>query len=150
MKIYNASIRFDLVQEGPALAINTPEHIVEYMRGAFDDAPLQECFYVVPLNRKNRPICRTRLSMGTVDMAPVGMMELFRAAVLASASAIICVHQHPSGDPSPSGADVAITRRIRDAGQVMNIPLIDHLVIGTVEDDPTGKGYYSFAGAGLI
>jgi DNA repair protein RadC len=150
MKIYNASIHYQMVQEGPAQTVNTPEKIVEYMKGAFDDVPMQECFYLVALNRKNRPLCRTRLSMGTVDTAPVGMMEIFRAAVLASASAIVCVHQHPSGDPSPSSADVAITRRIREAGQVMNIPLIDHVIIGQADEDPTGRGFYSFASAGVL
>jgi DNA repair proteins len=147
MKVYEARIQYSVVRRGRHESLKKPAKIVEYMRGAFDDMPLNECFYVVCLNRKDRPICRTRLSVGTVNSTLVGIMEIFRAAVLASASGIVCVHQHPSGDPSPSSADVAITRRIRRAGEVMDIPLIDHVVIGTIEDDPKGKGYYSFAEA---
>ena len=70
--------------------------------------------------------------------------------MLATACAIICVHNHPSGDPQPSSADVTMTRRLKEASRIMDIELIDHLVIGSQEDDPAGKGYYSFAEAGII
>lgn len=150
MNVYEARIEYSVVRTSHDEPLNEPSKIVDYMHGAFDDTPLNECFYVVCLNRKNRPLCRTRLSQGTIDSTAVNLMEIFRAAVLASASAIVCVHQHPSGDPAPGSADHAMTRRIRDAASVMNIPLLDHVVIGHVEDDPAGKGYYSFAEAGLV
>jgi DNA repair protein RadC len=150
MQVYEASIQYSLVRIGHDEAFNSPSQIVEYMNGAFDDAPLQESFYVVCLNRKNRPLCRTRITIGTATSALAHPREIFRAAVLASACAIVCVHNHPSGDPAPSSADLTVTRQIRDAGQLMGIDLLDHVIIGTKEDDPTGRGYYSFSGAGII
>jgi len=55
-----------------------------------------------------------------------------------------------NADPAPSSADLTVTRQIRDAGQLMGIDLLDHVIIGTKEDDPTGRGYYSFSAAGII
>jgi DNA repair protein RadC len=130
MQVYEASIQYSLVRIGHDEAFNSPSQIVEYMNGAFDDAPLQESFYVVCLNRKNRPLCRTRITIGTATSALAHPREIFRAA--------------------PSSADLTVTRQIRDAGQLMGIDLLDHVIIGTKEDDPTGRGYYSFSGAGII
>jgi DNA repair protein RadC len=92
MQVYEASIQYSLVRIGHDEALNSPSQIVEYMNGAFDDAPLQESFYVVCLNRKNRPLCRTRITIGTATSALAHPREIFRAAVLASACAIVCVH----------------------------------------------------------
>jgi len=101
------------------------------MRGAFDDAPLQESFYVVCLNRKHRPICRNRVTLGTATSTLAHPREVFRIAILASAAAIVCVHNHPSGDPSPSfcrlGGDTTIKRSVQD---LLGIELLDHIVIG--------------------
>jgi DNA repair protein RadC len=120
------------------------------MDGAFAESPMQESFYVVCLNRKNRPLCRTRITLGSATSALVHPREVFRAAVLASATGIVCVHNHPSGDPAPSAADLAVTRQLREAARVMDIELLDHLVIGRKDDDPAGMGYFSFRSAGLI
>ena len=67
MQVYEASIKYSLVRVGYDEPLNSPPKIVEYMTGAFDDAPLQESFYVICLNRKNRPLCRSRISLGTVS-----------------------------------------------------------------------------------
>jgi DNA repair protein RadC len=150
MQVYEASIHYSLVRTGPAEPANSPEKIVAYMAGAFDDAPVQESFYVISLNRKNRPLCRTRITQGTATSSLAHPREIFRAAVLASATAIVCVHNHPSGDPAPSSADLQVTRQIRDAARTMDIELLDHVIIGTKEDDPAGLGYYSFRSAGLL
>jgi DNA repair protein RadC len=150
MQVYEASIKYSLVRVGYDEPLNSPPKIVEYMTGAFDDAPLQESFYVICLNRKNRPLCRSRISLGTVSNTLVHPREVFRIAVLATASAIVVIHNHPSGDPSPSSADLMVTRQLRDAAKVMDIQLMDHVIIGTKEDDPNGTGYYTFRGAGLI
>jgi DNA repair protein RadC len=150
MQVYEANIQYSLVRVGNDEPLNTPTKIVEYMTGAFDDAPMQESFYVVCLNRKNRPICRHRISLGTVSNTLVHPREVFRIAVLASASAIVAVHNHPSGDPSPSAPDLAVTRQLREASKIMDIHLMDHVIIGTKEDDPNGQGWYSFRSVGLI
>jgi DNA repair protein RadC len=150
MRIYNAKIQYQLVQEGPQEVLSTPEKIVQYMAGAFDEAPVAEMFYVVCLSRKNRPLGRHRVTMGTATAALAHPREVFRVAILANACAVVCVHNHPSGDPSPSAADIQLTRQLREASAVMDIPLLDHLVIGDRDDDPLGVGFYSFRSAGLI
>jgi DNA repair protein RadC len=76
--------------------------------------------------------------------------EAFRAAILHGATAVVCAHNHPSGDPAPSSADLAVTRRLREAAQAIDIELTDHLVIGNASADPAGLGYYSFRNAGLL
>ena len=150
MRIYNAKIQYQLVQEGPQEVLSTPEKIVQYMAGAFDEAPVAEMFYVVCLSRKNRPLGRHRVTMGTATAALAHPREVFRVAILANACAVVCVHNHPSGDPSPSAADIQLTRQLREASAIMDIPLLDHLVIGDRDDDPLGVGFYSFRSAGLI
>jgi DNA repair protein RadC len=150
MRVYEAKIQYHLVQEGPQKVLNTAAKIVEYMQGAFDEAPLAEMFYVVCLNRKNRPLGRHRVTVGTVNATLAHPREVYRAAILATASAIVCVHNHPSGDPAPSAADMQLTQLLRRASETVDIPFLDHVVIGTVEDDPLAKGYFSFREAGLL
>jgi DNA repair protein RadC len=75
---------------------------------------------------------------------------VFRPAILQSASAIVCVHNHPSGDPSPSQADIRATRQLREASNTVQIDLLDHIIMGNREDDPNAQGYYSFAESGLL
>ena len=86
------------------------------------------------------PLGRHRVTVGTATAALAHPREVFRAAILANACAIVCVHNHPSGDPAPSSADVQITRLLREASKTVEIDLLDHVIIGTKEDDPTGAG----------
>lgn len=72
------------------------------------------------------------------------------SASVGGATAIICVHNHPSGDPAPSSADVQLTRQLRDASKTVDIDLLDHVIIGRAECDPLGLGYYSFKSTGLL
>ena len=150
MRIYEAKISYQLVQEGKVEALSNAERVVEYMRGAFDENPLQEAFYVIALDRKNKPLGRLRITLGTATATLAHPREVFRYAVLSSASAVVCCHSHPSGDPSPSSADVEVTRLLRDAGRQLEIPMVDHVIIGTRLDDPLGVGFYSFRQAGLV
>lgn len=150
MQIYEASVQFHLVRLGDDEPVDTSEKLVRYMEGAFLDCPLQESFYVVCLNQKCRPLSRTRITIGTLTSTLAHPREIFRVAILASAAKIIVVHQHPSGDPSPSVPDHHVTKLIYEAGKIMQIALVDHIIIGTKADDPTGRGYFSFTDAGLI
>jgi DNA repair protein RadC len=109
-----------------------------------------EKFYVLCLNRKNRLLKRIELSSGTATAALAHPREVFRAAVRESATAIVCAHNHPSGDPAPSAPDVQVTRMLREAARAVDIQLLDHVIIGRPTADPTGKGYYSFRDAGLL
>ena len=109
-----------------------------------------EKFWVLSLNRRNRLLRRDAISSGTATAALVHPREVFREAIKAGACAIIAVHNHPSGDPVPSGADLQITRQLVSAARAVEIGLIDHVILGTPAHDPAGRGYYSFREAGLL
>jgi DNA repair protein RadC len=120
------------------------------MKGAFDEHPEQESFWVIALNRKNFAKGRQMISLGSATAAIAHPREIFRAAILMSATAIICVHNHPSGDPHPSSADLQLTRQIREAARTVEIELLDHVIIGEIDADPLKKGFYSFRENGLV
>jgi len=101
----------------------------------------RESFYLVMLNGKNRVIANTRISQGSLGASIVHPREAFRCAVREAAAAVIFVHNHPSGDPTPSAEDRRTTERLRRAGEVMGIPVLDHVVVGR------GR-YWSFADNG--
>ena len=109
--------------------ISTPEDVVALcsaqMRGAD-----REHFWALALNTKNQLVKMFEVSVGSLNASIVHPRELFRDAVRASAAAVVVVHNHPSGDPTPSGADIQLTRRLMKAGDVLGIELLDHVVIG--------------------
>ncbi|MEO6875312.1 MAG: DNA repair protein RadC [Opitutaceae bacterium] len=109
-----------------------------------------EKFWVLCLNRKNRLLKRVEVTSGTATAALAHPREVFREAIRESATAVVCAHNHPSGDPAPSAADLQITRQLREAAKAVDIDLLDHVILGRPTADPTGKGYYSFREAGLI
>lgn len=109
-----------------------------------------EKFWVVSLNRRNRLLRRDEISSGTATSALVHPREVFRQAIKAGACALIAVHNHPSGDPAPSSADLQITRQLAAASRTVEIALMDHVILGQRTRDPAGRGYYSFREAGLL
>lgn len=109
-----------------------------------------EKFWVLSLNRKNRLLKCRAVTSGTATASLVHPREVFREAIRNSASALVCAHNHPSGGPSPSQADIKATRELREAAKVVQIDLLDHVIIGSPEHDPAGSGYYSFAEAGYL
>jgi DNA repair protein RadC len=109
-----------------------------------------EKFWVLCLNRKNRLLRRHEATSGTASSSLVHPREVFREAIRSGASAIICVHNHPSGDPSPSAADIQVTRQLREAARAVDIDLLDHVIIGTRAADPARRGFYSFRDAGVL
>jgi DNA repair protein RadC len=109
-----------------------------------------EKFWVLCLNRKNRLVKCVELTSGTATNTLAHPREVYREAIKESASAILCAHNHPSGDPTPSSADIKMTRQLRDAAQAVDIQLIDHIILGRPATDPAGLGHYSFRAAGLI
>ncbi len=115
------------IEERPAIA--SPEDVVNLI--GFEMAALeQEQLRVVLLDTKNRIIRSPIVYQGSVNEASVRIGELFREAVRVNAVSIILVHNHPSGDPSPSGADVALSVEVVAAGKLLDIAVVDHLVIG--------------------
>ena len=102
----------------------------------------KEQFHVILLDGKNRPIKDVRVSEGTLTASLVHPREVFVPVIEESAAAIILVHNHPSGDPTPSAEDIAITERLREVGELMGVRVLDHVVIGD------GR-YVSFSDEGL-
>ena len=87
---------------------------------------------------------------GTATSSLVHPREVFREAIRLSATAVIVAHNHPSGDPAPSPADIQVTRQLREAAQTVKIDLLDHVILGRQSTDPLGLGFYSFSDAGLL
>jgi DNA repair protein RadC len=90
----------------------------------------KEHFIVLFLNTKNHVIAQETLSMGSLNASIVHPREVFRAAIKRSSASIICAHNHPSGDPSPSPEDIELTRRLAEAGKLIGIDVLDHVVFG--------------------
>jgi DNA repair protein RadC len=109
-----------------------------------------EKFWVLCLNRKNRLLKQVEVTSGTATSSLAHPREVFREAIRHGATAVVCVHNHPSGDPAPSAADVQVTRQLRDAAKAVDIELLDHVIVGRAGADPQGRGYYSFREAGVI
>jgi len=97
----------------------------------------RECFWVLYLDARSRLTGRARVSIGSLDTTLAHPREVFDPAVRAGAASVIVVHNHPSGDPTPSDDDVRLTRRLVEAGKVLGIRLLDHIIIA-------GDQYYSF------
>ena len=113
---------------------DTPAQAAEYWRlhiatGLYFN-PDCECLVVLLLNTRRRVKGHQLLTMGTMDTILVHPREVFRAAIIGAASAIICLHNHPSGDPTPSEADIKVTRDLMRAGQLVKIELLDHVIVG--------------------
>lgn len=90
----------------------------------------REHFKIMLLNTKNHLLAIETISIGTLNSSMVHPRELFKAAIKKSAAGLILVHNHPSGDPSPSGDDIVITRRLIEGGEILGISVLDHLIIG--------------------
>jgi DNA repair protein RadC len=110
---------------------------------------VEKC-WVLCLNRRNRLLGLHEISSGTATSSLLHPREVFRQALRHAASAVIVAHNHPSGDPAPSHADRAVTRQLAEAGRVVGVELLDHVVVGRPESDPAAKGWFSFGEAGLI
>lgn len=104
------------------------DKVLEYCRAAIGHLP-RESFHVLFLDRKNGLIAAEQQSAGTVDQTSVYPREVIKRALELNASALVMVHNHPSGDPTPSGADIEITRAVETAGQSLGVALHDHVII---------------------
>lgn len=114
---------------GDAPLLDSPERVADYMRESNRLLEV-ETFQAVLLNTRRRLIRVEHLSQGTLDTILVHPREVFRAAIAANAAAVIVVHNHPSGDPTPSDSDVKVTRDLIRAGQLLKIDLLDHVILG--------------------
>lgn len=134
------------VEESPLL--NHPEAVADLVR---EQARLctVETFWVALLNTRHRLIKLERISQGTLDTILVHPREVFRPAVAAKAAAVVLIHNHPSGDPTPSEADVRVTRDLVRAGQVLRIDVLDHVIVGRATSGRS-KDYVSLRELGVM
>lgn len=129
--------------------MDNPERVFAWLNPLVNGEAVEK-FWVLSLNRKNRLLRCQPVTSGTATASLVHPREVFREAIRNSASALICAHNHPSGDPAPSQADIRATRQLREAARVLQLDLLDHVILGMPEHDPRGSGFYSFAEAGLL
>lgn len=131
MEIYESSTTYKKVGEVPsATTIDGPKGAVNYMRGAFRQFPLQEQVWVLQLSRKNHIASREMVALGTHNACVVEPSVIFRPAILQSSDSIIIVHNHPSGDPTPSSSDLQLCSKLVKCGKVLSIPVRDFIVMG--------------------
>ena len=140
--VHAAALRLMKGQVANRPLLATWNAILEYIRAAmaFNDI---EQFRILFLDKKNQLIADEVQQEGTVDHTPVYPREVVKRALELGASAIVLVHNHPSGDPTPSMADIDMTKRIADAGQRLGVAVHDHVIVGR-------KGHFSFRANGLM
>jgi DNA repair protein RadC len=125
-----------------------PEQVAAYMRDEVRDKSV-ETFYILMLNTRRRLIKRHVVSQGILDTILVHPREVFRPAIAANASAIILVHNHPSGDPTPSEQDIMVTHDLVRAGKILRVQVLDHIIMGAVGGNRT-RDYCSLRELGHI
>jgi DNA repair protein RadC len=129
--------------------IDGPDAVAELLAPDTFGLEVEKC-WVLCLNVKHRLLRREEVTSGTATASLLHPREVFRPALRHGAAAVIVAHNHPSGDPAPSKADLDMTRRLADAARILGITLADHVIVGRAEADPTGRGRFSFAEAGLL
>ncbi|MGY8650496.1 MAG: RadC family protein [Verrucomicrobiia bacterium] len=131
-----------------APVLDTPESVANFLREECRPYKVEH-FYAIFVNTRRRLIRKVHLTNGTLDAAIVHPRDVFRHAVAANASAVILVHNHPSGDPTPSKADITVTRDLVRAGQLLKIEVLDHVILGQRTTDRE-RDYFSLKEHGYI
>ena len=122
--------------------MNSPEKVVELAKGFLRmHEETEEYMYMICLNTKLRMSGIFEISHGNVNSSIVGTREVFQKALLANAVSIIVMHNHPSGDCSPSHEDIAVTKKLKEAGNIVGVDVLDHIIIGNQYCSLKEKGY---------
>lgn len=129
--------------EYKGMRLSTPRDAAMLVRGFLEDCD-REKMILCCLDTKNQPTAIHTVSMGSINSSIVHPREIFKVGILSNSNAIIIAHNHPSGDIKPSSEDINITRRIKEAGKILGIDLIDHIIIGNDER------FVSFKEIGII
>jgi len=116
--------------------------VFELFHGEIADSPY-ESFWVLLLNRANRVIRKVNISEGGISGTVADPKKIFKMSLDHNASSLILCHNHPSGNTQPSEADIRLTRKLKEAGLLLDLPVLDHLIVG-------GESYFSFADEGMI
>jgi DNA repair protein RadC len=138
---YTEQFHWQLIRDEmaePAPTFRTPDETARYLLSQTFVSEPQEHFAVAYLNTRNRLIALEIVSKGTLNGSVVHPREVFRSACVANAAGVIIAHNHPSGDPTPSSEDLLMTQRIKDAGKILGIELLDSIIVS-----PSGT-YVSF------
>lgn len=122
--------------------IEGPESIFNLLKNEIGNK-MKESFYIISLTTRNNLISADKVSIGTLSASLAHPREVFLSAIKNSASSVIVVHNHPSGDPQPSEDDLKITKRLVDAGKILGIDVVDHIIVSRTN-------YFSFKDKGLI
>jgi DNA repair protein RadC len=136
----------ELGKEAPLL--DTPERVADLLREEARGLSV-ECFQVLLVNTRRRLIRVEQISQGTLDTILVHPREVFRSAISANAAAVVLAHNHPSGDPTPSEADIKVTRDLIRGGQLLKIDVLDHIILGKRSDQRT-RDYVSLRELGYF
>ena len=136
-------------QRTAEIIFDEPQKVWDYLypETRSDDV---EKVWVLCLDRKNRLIRAEPVTSGTATGSLVHPREIFRPAIRTGATAIILAHNHPSGDPTPSSADLRVTKKIFMASKTVDLEMHDHVVLGELENCPNKLGYFSFSDNGLL
>ena len=140
--------RMEQERRGESPVLDNPATVVNFMREE-NRLGNVESFQVLLLNVRKKLIRVEKISQGMLDTILVHPREVFRAAIAANAAAIVLVHNHPSGDPAPSEADIKVTRDLIRAGQLLKIEVVDHVIIGRATTERT-KDYASLRELGYF
>jgi DNA repair protein RadC len=127
--VREAALRLMRAELRQAPVIGSWDKLIDYCSAQIAHGKVEE-FHVLFLDRKNMLMCHERQQRGTIDHTPVYTREVVKRALELGASALILVHNHPSGDPTPSKADIAVTQEIKKASALLGLTLHDHVIIG--------------------
>lgn len=128
---------------GKRATVGSPQEVVAVCAPRFRGCD-RERFWAVALDTRNHIIATIEVSIGSLDASIVHPRELFKDAIRLSASSLILVHNHPSGDATPSSADIRLTRRLVEVGELIGIDVVDHIIIGDADE------WTSFCENGLL
>lgn len=135
MALFEFNKRFNL-SKNEGVSIRSAKHVYDYSFPKLADED-KENFMILHLDSKNKVIKDEIVSIGTLNSSLIHPREIFKSAIKESANSVIVVHNHPSGDPEPSSEDKLVTKKLIDAGELLGIKVLDHVIVGK-------NGYYSF------
>jgi len=152
-KFSTYEIRIQRINECPgSLRVDAPAEALAYWREKITVAPWhdpeKEMLVTLMLNTRCAAVGHAMVSIGSMNESVAHPREIYRPAVATGAYGIILMHNHPSGDPSPSEADTRLTRRLAEAASILQVGLLDHVIVGTPAE--SRPGYFSFKEAGIL
>ena len=140
------NLSLPLAREAKGTECRTPADAAREFAGLATAA--QECFCVLTLNTKYQVIDRHVISIGTLDSCLAHPREIFRPAITDGAAAVVLVHNHPSGETTPSREDIRLTRRLVECAQILDLELLDHVILGRAAHHHAG--YLSIRESGMV